>query len=117
MKEEAQAVIIGGGIVGCSIAYHLSLMGWKDVVLVPTHEVIKTLSEEALADGLARACRGDAQARARLNGDDTESPDAFGRLTHALGLDADVLRAGVLHAMRMGTHPVASETPAERRLR
>ena len=85
--------------------------------MLPTHEVVQTLSVEALADGLARACRGDAQARARLNGDDTESPDAFGRLTHALGLDADVLRAGVLHAMRMGTHPVASETPAERRLR
>ena len=85
--------------------------------MLPTHEVVQTLSEEALADGLARACRGDAQAWAWLNGDDTESPDAFERLTHALGLDADVLRAGVLHAMRMGTHPVASETPAERRLR
>ncbi len=34
MKSEAQAVIIGGGIYGCSIAYHLTLMGWRDVVLV-----------------------------------------------------------------------------------
>ncbi|MGH2371918.1 MAG: FAD-dependent oxidoreductase, partial [bacterium] len=34
MKEEAQAVIIGGGVIGCSIAYHLADMGWKDVVLV-----------------------------------------------------------------------------------
>ena len=71
--------------------------------MLPNREVVQTLSEEALADGIARACRGDAQAWACLNGDDTESADAFERLTHALGLDADVLRAGVLQAMRMGT--------------
>ncbi len=34
MKSDAQAVIIGGGIYGCSIAYHLTKMGWRDVVLV-----------------------------------------------------------------------------------
>ncbi|WP_365353716.1 FAD-dependent oxidoreductase, partial [uncultured Roseovarius sp.] len=27
----AKAVIIGGGIVGCSTAYHLAKMGWTDV--------------------------------------------------------------------------------------
>ena len=31
---KAQAVIIGGGVIGCSIAYHLSKIGWTDVVLV-----------------------------------------------------------------------------------
>jgi 4-methylaminobutanoate oxidase (formaldehyde-forming) len=34
LKSEAQAVIIGGGVYGCSIAYHLTLMGWRDIVLV-----------------------------------------------------------------------------------
>src|SRR2546428_12009995 len=34
VREEAQAVIIGGGVAGCSIAYHLTLMGWRDIVLV-----------------------------------------------------------------------------------
>ena len=33
-RDEAQVVIIGGGILGCSIAYHLTLMGWKDVVII-----------------------------------------------------------------------------------
>ncbi len=39
MQSHAQAVIIGGGVGGCSIAYHLTLMGWKDVVVVERHEV------------------------------------------------------------------------------
>lgn len=30
----ARAVIIGGGVVGCSVAYHLAKIGWKDVVLL-----------------------------------------------------------------------------------
>jgi len=31
---QARAVVIGGGIVGCSTAYHLAGLGWRDVVLV-----------------------------------------------------------------------------------
>ena len=34
MKTHARVVIIGGGIVGVSIAYHLTKLGWSDVVLV-----------------------------------------------------------------------------------
>ena len=34
MKDEAQAVVIGGGVGGCSILYHLAKLGWRDVVLV-----------------------------------------------------------------------------------
>ncbi len=34
MAEHAQAVIIGGGVGGTSIAYHLTELGWRDVVLV-----------------------------------------------------------------------------------
>ncbi|MEC9369000.1 MAG: FAD-dependent oxidoreductase, partial [Pseudomonadota bacterium] len=30
----ARAVVIGGGIMGCSVAYHLTKLGWKDVVLL-----------------------------------------------------------------------------------
>jgi 4-methylaminobutanoate oxidase (formaldehyde-forming) len=31
---QARAVVVGGGIVGCSVAYHLAKHGWQDVVLV-----------------------------------------------------------------------------------
>ena len=35
----ARAVIVGGGIVGASIAYHLSQLGWKDVVLLEQGQI------------------------------------------------------------------------------
>ena len=31
---QARAVVIGGGVAGCSVAYHLAKQGWKDVVLL-----------------------------------------------------------------------------------
>ncbi|QKC86579.1 FAD-dependent oxidoreductase [Mesorhizobium sp. NZP2077] len=31
---QARVVIVGGGIVGCSVAYHLTKLGWTDVVLL-----------------------------------------------------------------------------------
>ncbi len=34
LPAQARAVIIGGGIVGCSVAYHLAKLGWTDVVLL-----------------------------------------------------------------------------------
>lgn len=34
LPTHARAVIIGGGIVGCSVAYHLARLGWSDVVLL-----------------------------------------------------------------------------------
>ena len=39
MVEHARAVIIGGGVGGTSIAYHLAELGWKDVVLVDRAEL------------------------------------------------------------------------------
>jgi 4-methylaminobutanoate oxidase (formaldehyde-forming) len=34
IPSRKQVVIIGGGVIGCSIAYHLTKLGWKDVVLL-----------------------------------------------------------------------------------
>ena len=34
LPPHARAVIIGGGIVGCSVAFHLAKLGWHDIVLV-----------------------------------------------------------------------------------
>src|SRR5690348_13733003 len=34
LPQRAQVVIVGGGAVGCSVAYHLAKLGWTDVVLL-----------------------------------------------------------------------------------
>ncbi len=39
LPSSARAVVIGGGVAGCSVAYHLARLGWTDVVLVEQHEL------------------------------------------------------------------------------
>ena len=34
IPSRARAVIVGGGVIGCSVAYHLTKLGWSDVVLL-----------------------------------------------------------------------------------
>ena len=34
IPNRAKVVIVGGGVIGCSVAYHLSRLGWQDVVLL-----------------------------------------------------------------------------------
>ncbi|MCP5097933.1 MAG: FAD-binding oxidoreductase, partial [Chloroflexi bacterium] len=34
IPSQAQVVVIGGGIIGCSVAYHLTQLGMTDVVLL-----------------------------------------------------------------------------------
>ena len=37
--ESAQVIVIGGGIAGCSVAYHLARAGWRDVLLIEKGEL------------------------------------------------------------------------------
>src|SRR6201992_2662314 len=39
MKSKVQAVVIGGGVVGASVLYHLTKAGWKDVLLIEREEL------------------------------------------------------------------------------
>lgn len=39
LPQQAQVVIVGGGVGGCSIAYHLTKMGWRDVVVLERKEL------------------------------------------------------------------------------
>ena len=34
LPSRARVVIVGGGVIGCSVAYHLAKIGWNDVVLL-----------------------------------------------------------------------------------
>ena len=39
LPAQTQVVIIGGGVIGCSVAYHLTKLGWTDVVLLERKEL------------------------------------------------------------------------------
>jgi len=39
IPSQANVVIVGGGIIGCSIAYHLAKLGWKDIVLLEQNQL------------------------------------------------------------------------------
>jgi dimethylglycine dehydrogenase len=39
LPTHAKAVVIGGGVVGCSVLYHLAKLGWKDVALLERSEL------------------------------------------------------------------------------
>jgi dimethylglycine dehydrogenase len=39
MKSHARVVVVGGGVVGCSVLYHLAKMGWRDIVLLERSEL------------------------------------------------------------------------------
>ncbi len=50
MRTHAQAVIIGGGVIGCSILYHLTKLGWSDVVLLERDELTSGSTWHAAAN-------------------------------------------------------------------
>ena len=58
LPTQAQVVIIGGGVGGCSIAYHLADLGWTDVVVLERHEL--TAGSTWHSAGLVGQLRSDA---------------------------------------------------------
>ncbi|MCP4315558.1 MAG: FAD-dependent oxidoreductase [Hyphomicrobiales bacterium] len=50
MKTHAQVVVIGGGLVGCSILYHLAKLGWTDCVLLERDELTSGSTWHAAAN-------------------------------------------------------------------
>jgi dimethylglycine dehydrogenase len=61
MNSTARVVVIGGGVVGCSILYHLAKNGWSDVMLLERQELTSGSSWHA-AGGLFTVVRPNAAA-------------------------------------------------------
>ncbi|MEJ2099209.1 MAG: FAD-dependent oxidoreductase [Desulfobacterales bacterium] len=91
MKDQARVVIIGGGIIGCSTAYHLSQMGWKDVVLVEKGEL--TSGSTWHAAGLVGQLRSDRSLTRMLQ----YSVSLYERLEAETGLTTGWKKTGCLH--------------------
>ena len=75
----ARAVIIGGGIVGCSTAYHLAKLGWTDTVLIERHKL--TSGSTFHAAGLVGQLRSSANITQLLG----YSVDLYKRLEDETG--------------------------------
>jgi 4-methylaminobutanoate oxidase (formaldehyde-forming) len=39
LPKKAKVLIIGGGVIGCSTAYHLAKLGWKDVIILEQNQL------------------------------------------------------------------------------
>jgi len=90
MRDEAQAVIIGGGVAGCSIAYHLTQMGWRDIVLVERGTL--TGGSTHRAAGLIGQLRGTYNLTRMI----MNSVELYGRLLQETGIDPDWRQVGSL---------------------
>ncbi len=79
IPSSARAVVIGGGIVGCSTAYHLAQLGWTDTVLVERGQL--TCGSTFHAAGLVGQLRSSANTTQLLG----YSVDLYRRLEHETG--------------------------------
>ena len=91
MKDSAQVVIIGGGIIGCSTAYHLAKMGWQDVVLIEKGEL--TSGSTWHAAGLVGQLRSDRNLTRMLQ----YSVSLYARLEEETGIATGWKPTGCLH--------------------
>ena len=80
LPQSARTVIIGGGIVGCSTAYHLGKLGWTDTVLLERHKL--TSGTTFHAAGLVGQLRSNANITQLLG----NSVDLYNRLEAETGL-------------------------------
>ena len=78
--SQARAVVIGGGIIGCSTAYHLAREGWRDVVLLERAKL--TSGSTFHAAGLVGQLRASANITRLLK----YSVELYGRLEAETGL-------------------------------
>jgi len=90
LPSHAQVVIIGGGVGGCSIAYHLTLMGWKDVIIVERHEL--TSGSTWHSAGLVGQMRSDVNLTRMMH----YSTELYRRLKEETGQDTSWREVGGL---------------------
>ena len=53
LADRAEVVVVGGGIVGCSVAYHLARLGITDVVVIEQNKLTAGTTWHAAGPGIA----------------------------------------------------------------
>lgn len=90
IQDEARVVIIGGGVIGCSVAYHLTKLGWKDVVLLERKELTSGTTWHAA--GLIAQLR----ATANMTRLAKYSQELYGTLEDETGVATGFKRVGAI---------------------
>ncbi len=90
IQNKARVVIIGGGIIGCSVAYHLTRLGWKDVVLLERKQLTSGTTWHAA--GLIAQLR----ATANMTRLAKYSQELYGTLEEETGLSTGFKRVGAI---------------------
>ena len=103
---QARAVIIGGGIAGCSTAYHLADQGWREVVLLERHKL--TSGSTFHAAGLVGQLRSSANITRLLK----YSVELYGRLEAETGQATGWKRNGGLRLACNGERMIEIERQA-----
>ena len=73
MRTEARVVVIGGGVVGVSVLYHLAKIGWTDVVLLEKDELTSGSTWHAAGGIKGNQQRGDCAGSRQTAGQDRRS--------------------------------------------
>src|SRR6056297_2158458 len=92
LPQQARAVIIGGGVVGCSVAYHLTRLGWHDVVLLERKQLTSGTTWHAA--GLIAQLR----ATANMTKLAKYSQELYGELETETGVATGFRRTGSITA-------------------
>ncbi|WP_368484497.1 FAD-dependent oxidoreductase [Thalassospira sp. HF15] len=90
IQDKARVVIIGGGVIGCSVAYHLTKLGWKDVVLLERKELTSGTTWHAA--GLIAQLR----ATANMTRLAKYSQELYGTLEDETGVATGFKRVGAI---------------------
>ena len=88
VPSKARVVIIGGGVIGCSVAYHLTKLGWKDVVLLERKQLTSGTTWHAA--GLIAQLR----ATANMTKLAKYSQELYGNLEEETGVATGFKRVG-----------------------
>ena len=101
IPTKARAVVIGGGVSGCSVAYHLAKAGWSDVVLLERRKLTSGTTWHAA--GLVGQLRA-SEAGTRLV---QYSTDLYARLEEETGLSTGYRVCGGVTVARTPDRMVA----------
>ena len=96
LPGRAQYVVVGGGVIGTSIAYHLALLGATDVVLLERKQLTSGTTWHAAGEVVSGGATEDALWMARY------SAELYGRLEEETGLSTGFRRCGYLQLATTG---------------